>query len=113
MTKSENVPILGIFSPKTLLMFRVRAKKIRVGRPTGTTHTFHLSLSILTLFINLGPFAFVVICCLFSKLSFTKKKSFRKNITMSLDPDQDGHSVGPDLGPIHLQRLSADNKSRR
>ena len=25
-------------------MFRVGLKKIRVGRPTGTTHTFHLSL---------------------------------------------------------------------
>ena len=44
MTKSERVPILGIFSPKTILMFRVGLKKIRVGRPTGTTHTFHFSL---------------------------------------------------------------------
>ena len=32
MTKSEKVPILGIFSPKTILMFRVGLKKIRVGR---------------------------------------------------------------------------------
>ena len=38
------MPILGIFSPKTILMFRVGLKKDRVGRPTGTTHTFHLSL---------------------------------------------------------------------
>ena len=45
MTKSEKVPILGIFSPKTILMFRVGLKKIRVGRPTGTAHIFHLSLS--------------------------------------------------------------------
>ena len=29
-----------------------------------------------------------------------------------LDPDQDRHSVGPDLGPNCLQRLSADDKSR-
>ena len=43
VTKTEKVPILGIFSPKTILMFRVELKKIRVGRPTGTTHTFHLS----------------------------------------------------------------------
>ena len=28
------------------------------------------------------------------------------------DPDQDRHSVGPDLGPNCLQRLSADDKSR-
>ena len=37
MTKSEKVSLLGIFSPKTILMFRVGLKK-RVGRPTGTTH---------------------------------------------------------------------------
>ena len=28
-----------------------------------------------------------------------------------LDPDQDRHFVGPDLGPICLQRLSEDDKS--
>ena len=27
-----------------------------------------------------------------------------------LNPDQDLHIGGPDLGPNHLQRLSADNK---
>ena len=27
-----------------------------------------------------------------------------------LDPDQDRHCVGPDLGPNCLQRLSADDK---
>ena len=43
VTKSEKVPILGTFSPKTILMFMVGLKKIRVGKPTGTTHTFHLS----------------------------------------------------------------------
>ena len=32
MTKSEKVLILGIYSPKTILMFRVGLKKIRVGR---------------------------------------------------------------------------------
>ena len=31
----------------------------------------------------------------------------------SLDPDQDRHSVGPDLDPNCLQRLSADDKSHR
>ena len=30
-----------------------------------------------------------------------------------LDPDQDRHSVGPDLGHSSLQRLSADDKSSR
>ena len=28
-----------------------------------------------------------------------------------LDPDQDRHSVGPDLGPNFLQRISADDLS--
>ena len=28
----------------------------------------------------------------------------------NLDPDQDRHSVGPDLDPNCLQRLSADDK---
>ena len=39
---------------------------------------------------------------------------FKKNISRlanSLNPDQDGHSVGRDLGPNCLHRLSADNKS--
>ena len=31
----------------------------------------------------------------------------------SLDPDQDRHSVGHDLGPNRLQWLSSDNKSRQ
>ena len=39
--------------------------------------------------------------------------SFRNTIRVSnsLDPDQDRHSVGPDLGPNCLLRLSADDKS--
>ena len=43
MTKTEKVPILGIFSPKTILMFMVGLNKL--GRETGTTHIFHLSLN--------------------------------------------------------------------
>ena len=31
----------------------------------------------------------------------------------SLDPDQDGHFVGPDLGTNCLQRLSADDIGRQ
>ena len=48
----------------------------------------------------------------FFKINF--KNSFRNIIRVSnhLDPDQDGHSVGPDLGPNSL-RLLADDKSRR
>ena len=45
-------------------------------------------------------------------MSFFKKK-FRNTIRESncLDPDQDRHSVDPDLGPNCLQRLSADEKA--
>ena len=54
-------------------------------------------------------------CCrllIFSKLTFSKN-SFSNTISVSnlLDPDQDRHCVGPDLGPNCLQRLSADEKS--
>ena len=40
--------------------------------------------------------------------------TFSKNtirVSNCLDPDQDRHSVGPDLGPNCLQRLSADMSS--
>ena len=33
-------------------------------------------------------------------------------ISNGLDTDQDQHSVGPDLGPNCLQRLSVDDKNR-
>ena len=33
--------------------------------------------------------------------------------TNGFDPDQDRLSVGPDLGPNWLQRLSADDKARK
>ena len=50
--------------------------------------------------------------CFFFKMNFLKK-SFRDTIRVSngLDPDQDRRSVGPDLGPNCLQRLSAADKS--
>ena len=56
----------------------------------------------------------VVICFLFLKLSFSKI-SFWNIISVSniLDPDQDRHSVGPDLGPNCLQRLSAEDNIHR
>ena len=39
---------------------------------------------------------------------------FRNTIRVSnsLEPDQDRHYVGPDLGPNCLQRLSAEDKGR-
>ena len=49
----------------------------------------------------------------FSK-STSLKNSFRNTIRVSnsLDPDQAGHFVLPDLGPNCLQRLSAEDTSR-
>ena len=49
----------------------------------------------------------------FSKSTFSKN-SFSNTICVSsrLDPDQARPFVGPDLGPICLQRLSADDTSR-
>ena len=53
---------------------------------------------------------FSCFCC--RLLIFFKIKFFKNIIRVpnNLDPDQDRRSVGPDLGPNCLQRLSADNK---
>ena len=56
---------------------------------------------------------------LFSSADFFKIIFFQKNtskrllVSYGLDPDQDRHYVGPDLGPNSLKRLSADDKSYR
>ena len=46
----------------------------------------------------------------FFKINFFEKffQEYHQSVN-SLDPDQAGHSVGPDLGQSCLQRLSADN----
>ena len=65
--------------------------------------------------LNAGYFFMLLVLTadFFSKLTFSKK-SFRNTIRLrvsnSLGPDQDGHSVSPDLGSNCLQRLSSDNK---
>ena len=54
---------------------------------------------------------------LLSSADFLQNKLCKKNLSgilsecQWLDPDQNRHSVGPDLGPNCLQRLSADDKS--
>ena len=50
----------------------------------------------------------------FSKLAFSKS-SFRNTIIVSnsLDPEQAHYYVGPELGPICLQSLSADIKGKK
>ena len=47
----------------------------------------------------------------FSKLTFKKILSGTLSESNGLDPDQDRHSVGPDLGLNSLQRLSVEDKS--
>ena len=51
----------------------------------------------------------LVICRLFIKTNFSKNSDI--SVLNGLDPDQDLHFVGPDLGPSCFQRLSADAKS--
>ena len=60
---------------------------------------------------------FSCVCCrllTFFKINF-KKKSFTSTIRLSngLDPDEERPSVGPDLGPNCLQRISEDDNGRR
>ena len=54
----------------------------------------------------------VVVVCFLFKLTFPKR--YFKNTSRasnSLDPDQVRRFVGPDLSPICLQRLSADDNN--
>ena len=55
-----------------------------------------------------GPSGPLVSISIFSENSF--RNTFR--VSNGCDPDQNRDSVGPDLGPNCLQRLSADDKSR-
>ena len=49
----------------------------------------------------------------FSKLTFSKNISGTQNVKLNgFVPAQDRPSVGSDLGPNCLQKLSADNKNR-
>ena len=54
--------------------------------------------------------AFLSSADFFFKIKFYFENSFRNTIRVSnsWDPDQAGHFVGPDLGTICLQMLSAD-----
>ena len=52
---------------------------------------------------------------LFCHFLFFSDLPFRNTIRVSnsLDPDQARHFVGPDLGPNCLQKLTADDTSRK
>ena len=61
-------------------------------------------------------YIFSCFCChilIYFKLTFQKILSGTLRVSNGLDPDQNLSSVGPDLGPNCLQRLSADSKSHR
>ena len=67
-------------------------------------------------FNSLPPGKFFMLFLLsadFFKINFFKN-SFRNTVSVSnrLDQDQSRRFVGPDLGPICLQKLSADDTSR-
>ena len=74
------------------------------------SHVEDFIFKLLAFWVIVNAFVF---CWLISKLTFFKY-FFRNTIWESngLDPDQDEH-FGPNLDPNCLQRLSADDKSRR
>ena len=68
------------------------------------------------LILTLPPGIFFVLFCrllIFSD-QFFRKNNFRNTIRVSnsLDPDQAGHFVRPDLDPNWLQRISAADTRR-
>ena len=109
----------------------LRAFLIKKKRCTQLNHLYHTKivlieqagnsrqnmsgLSWLLSLCMLGNFScFTCHLRLFFKINFFSKLSREHNtvrVSNSLDPEQDRHSVGPDLGPNCLQRLSADDKS--
>ena len=69
--------------------------------PPTSGKIFHAFCRLLNFFKSLKSF-------------FFSKKSFRNTwVSNRLDPDQARRFVGPDLGPICLQRLSADGTRRQ
>ena len=74
--------------------------------------SFHFEIYGQKLFIlrMLGNFSCFFEVCF--KINIYKKIFQEYHQSVSFDPDQDQHSVSPDLGPNSLQRLSADDKSR-
>ena len=57
---------------------------------------------------NFSFMSFLLSANFFSKSTFSKN-SFK--VSNGMDPDQDRHFVGPDLGPNCLQRLSTNHMS--
>ena len=61
----------------------------------------------------LGKFSRFCRLLTFLKINLFKNFYQEHRVANGLDPDQDRHFVGPDLGPNCLQSLSADDKSHR
>ena len=57
-------------------------------------------------YLTLSPFGNCA--CFLSSSHFFQNQLFTIKVSNSLDPDQALDLVGPDLGPICLQRLTAD-----
>ena len=83
-----------------------------------TVIILHIILFVVTAFVRIN-YVYLTICPLFnfptllsSAESIFSKNYFRNTIRVSdsLDQDQAGRSVGPDLGPNCLQKLSAGGK---
>ena len=74
-----------------------------------------VNLSVSLILCMLGNFACYLLSAAFFFKLFFLENSFRNiiRVSNSLDPDQDRHSVVPDLGPNCLQRLSADDQIPR
>ena len=73
----------------------------------------YLSIEPFLTFCMLGNFS--CFCCfllIFLFFDFSKNSLWNTiSVSISLDPDKDQCSIGPDLGPNCLQWLSAENKS--
>ena len=88
-----------------------KKEKNQQTRPQMIMKNYLASLTYGNLTSLLGNFS--CFCCLLSE--YFQNGLFQKNLSRlanGLSPDQDRCSVGPDLGPNCLQRLSADDKSQ-
>ena len=63
----------------------------------------------------LGNFSYVLSSAVFFQNHLFRKiiSGIQIRVSSSFDRDQGRHSVGPDLGPNCLQRLSADDTSKQ
>ena len=82
--------------------------------PTVLFSLKFIETNILKLFANweIMHAFFCRLLIFFFKIDFFEKFFQEYHQSVSLDPNQARHFVGPNLGPTCLQKLSADNTSR-